>query len=212
MIQVKLRTTRGTLQSKDGKDIGAEVLIHKKRFLIGRSKECNLCCPSDVIANHHCAILLEDGRAWLENLDIENGTFLNDNNVQKRRLLINGDRLRLGRLEFEIEIDEVVIADEAKSAQAAEAEELGTNISNWLEAQDEEEFQKRRNNPEARRMELARAEEEEEVSMTDVYFELTSDDKTDETRKRKAKPKRPQRYKTSEDAAAAGLRKLFEID
>jgi predicted component of type VI protein secretion system len=53
---------------------------------------------------HHCVILSEEGRAVLEDLGTPNGTYVNGKRVAGQRELHTGDKLRIGPLEFEVQI------------------------------------------------------------------------------------------------------------
>jgi pSer/pThr/pTyr-binding forkhead associated (FHA) protein len=87
-----------------GKQAGTEVRIRKPQYVIGRGEECHLRPQSHLVSRKHCAITVEDGKVVIEDFST-NGTFVNDERIEKRRELANGDRLKVGGLELEIRFD-----------------------------------------------------------------------------------------------------------
>ena len=97
-MQVKLRVI-------GGKNDGKELEIKVPEFLIGRGDGVNLRPKSDLISRHHCAVILEDGQAFIKDLESRNGTHLNGERISGKVKMQVGDRLRVGRLQFEVLID-----------------------------------------------------------------------------------------------------------
>lgn len=65
---------------------------------VGRATTADFVVEAALVSRFHCRLTLEaDGRLVLEDLSSTNGTFVNDERVE-RRVLETGDRLRLGRL------------------------------------------------------------------------------------------------------------------
>ncbi len=104
-MQISLKVLHGKLKSKDGVVAVQEVPITRSRFVIGTASDCHMRCPSSTLSPHHCEIGVRDGQVRLRDLDSEQGTFVNDQRVDAERLLQHGDRLRVGRLEFELFIE-----------------------------------------------------------------------------------------------------------
>lgn len=99
MIEVKLVVLTG-------KHSGKTIPISGRKFFIGRAEDCNLRTPSDLISRHHCAILVdrEKGVAAVRDFGSRNGTFVNGEPAQPQCKLRNGDRLKVGNLEFEFQM------------------------------------------------------------------------------------------------------------
>jgi hypothetical protein len=87
-----------------GKNKGFHVSVTGPRFLIGRAADCQLRPGSDQIAEHHCAIITAEGLAKVQDLGSPAGTFVNGQRVAERCELKTGDRLRIGPLEFEVQL------------------------------------------------------------------------------------------------------------
>ena len=131
-----------------GKQAGKEIPAAGPRFLIGRAEECQLRPRSDRVSRRHCEIFLEKGLAAIRDFGSKNGTFVNDERLQVARELKNGDHLKIGPLEFEVQLSVSVSGKRkpkvhnvqeaaARTVESAPGEEL--DVSNWLEDDDEEE-------------------------------------------------------------------------
>lgn len=138
---------------------GTEIPLKKDKFLIGRSKECNLRASSEAISRRHCAITRGEGTWLVRDLGSRNGTHLNDVRIDKEVPLKAGDELRIGPLKFRVaplgaeaktpipipplapraeaqQRKQPPVKDAAEAAQRAAAKTAGDasedDISNWL--------------------------------------------------------------------------------
>lgn len=145
-MNVKLKVVQGKLKGKDGENAGLEVAISKSRFVIGTATDCNMRCPSSTISPHHCEITVRDGKVRLRDLDSESGTYVNDERIGSERLIQAGDRLRVGRLEFEALIE--------LPAPSKKADAVDDYVSDMLAQADEEERATRMATPELRQFHL----------------------------------------------------------
>jgi pSer/pThr/pTyr-binding forkhead associated (FHA) protein len=131
-----------------GKQAGTEIPVAGPKFLIGRGEECRLRPQSNLVSRKHCAILVEDGLAAIEDFGSTNGTHVNGQRIKQRRELKNGDRIKIGVLEFDVQLA-VSVAGKKKPkvhnvqeaaartvASAAAGDDL--DISSWLKDDDEE--------------------------------------------------------------------------
>lgn len=87
-----------------GKSAGREISVPGPQFLIGRDEECQLRPGSNLVSRRHCAIVTEEGRAVVRDFGSRNGTFVNDEPVRNERELKTGDHLKVGPLEFEVQL------------------------------------------------------------------------------------------------------------
>ncbi|MGL4595394.1 MAG: FHA domain-containing protein [Thermoguttaceae bacterium] len=83
-----------------GSKAGQIIQITGPKFLIGRADDCHLKPRSEHISRYHCAIIFEDEYIAVRDLGSKNGIFLNDVRVSMEQELKNGDKLRVGPLEF----------------------------------------------------------------------------------------------------------------
>ncbi len=87
-----------------GKRPGQEIPVRGPEYLIGRSDECHLRPGSPEVSRRHAAVLIQDGLVTIRDFNSSNGTFVNGEQVRGDRELKSGDRLRIGPLEFEVEL------------------------------------------------------------------------------------------------------------
>jgi pSer/pThr/pTyr-binding forkhead associated (FHA) protein len=67
---------------------------------IGRdASQCDIVVDNSTVSRQHARVRLEDGRFVLYDLASSNGTFVNDERVQKQPLL-DGDKVRFGDVDF----------------------------------------------------------------------------------------------------------------
>ena len=83
---------------------GKEIAIAGTQFVIGRDEDCNLRPASPAISKKHCAVYYKDGEPFVRDLGSTNGTFLNDQQVEGERALAEGDKVRVGPLDFTVKL------------------------------------------------------------------------------------------------------------
>ena len=88
----------------NGKNAGQVLNVAGPKFFIGRAEDCHLRPRSDTVSRHHCAILLDEGFVAVRDFGSKNGTFVNGERIRAEAELKNGDRLRVGHLEFEVQL------------------------------------------------------------------------------------------------------------
>ncbi|MFO1094497.1 MAG: FHA domain-containing protein, partial [Planctomycetaceae bacterium] len=92
---------------------GSTIPLPTGRFLIGREEDCHLRPNSELVSRHHCVFTHDEYTVRVRDLGSTNGTFVNGNRVRGTAVLNSGDRITVGKLEFE-----VVIGDETEQAAA----------------------------------------------------------------------------------------------
>lgn len=102
-MSVKLRVIHGALKKNDRFQV--VIPITKTPFAIGRASDCDMRCHSDAISRRHCEIRVAGFDVTIVDLNSRNGVHVNGELVQQSRRLSTGDRLAIGRLEFELIID-----------------------------------------------------------------------------------------------------------
>jgi pSer/pThr/pTyr-binding forkhead associated (FHA) protein len=80
------------------------VTLNKPRTVIGRQTDCELRVPVSEVSRQHCEIVIEDGFASIADLGSSNGTFVNGERVESRRLN-PGDVIAVGPLVLVVKID-----------------------------------------------------------------------------------------------------------
>src|SRR3954451_7331938 len=155
------------LKILQGSNTGKEVKIPTPKCLIGRGEDCHLRPNSDAISRHHCVIVTTENEVIVRDLKSRNGTFVNEERVAEEAVLLNGDILRVGPLQFEMMVEQSVakpkrtkVAD-IKEAVARTAEGSSVNstsdlddVTSWLEEADSHEKSRRTTDPETRQFRL----------------------------------------------------------
>ena len=86
----------------NGKQKGKEIPVAAPKFLIGRGEGCQLRPQNSLVSRKHCAILTEGNSAAVEDLGSTNGTFVNDERIHGRHELKDGDTIKVGVLDVEV--------------------------------------------------------------------------------------------------------------
>lgn len=159
-MQVRLKVTQGS-------KAGSEIKIPAPKCLIGRSDECHLRPQSEAISRRHCVIITTESEVAVRDLGSRNGTFVNDERIAEEAVLLQGDILRVGPLEFEVQLEQTVskqkrpkandiasvAARSAEGSSIAKSSELGS-VGDWLNEADDELREKRFADPETRQFRL----------------------------------------------------------
>jgi pSer/pThr/pTyr-binding forkhead associated (FHA) protein len=88
-----------------GKTERLRIPIDRLPFLIGRDPVCHLRPTSLFISQHHCVIWTRGDQLLVRDLGSTNGTYLNDQAVTGEQQALNGDRLKVGPLLFDVSIE-----------------------------------------------------------------------------------------------------------
>lgn len=141
-LNMKLKVLAGAKE-------GTLVPLKRSKFLIGRASECTLRAGSDAISRRHCVILTTDEGVAVRDLGSRNGTLVNGVKISKETPLRDGDRVRIGPLEFEVVAEASAAKGEKKPKVKSVAEAVDRaasqshgdvaedDISNWLLAPNE---------------------------------------------------------------------------
>ena len=207
-MKVKLKVLHGS-------NAGREVKVPVAEFVIGRKEGCHLRPRSDLISRKHCVIEISESVVKVRDLKSRNGTFVNGERLEGEIELTLGDRLKVGKIEFEVLIDhglggnkKPVVKDVkeavARVAQKKPGEKPESDISSWLEEADEIDREQRMTDPDTRQYKLGETErvtmdrpltkeEQEELEAPEVPSADTISggdaDTTDDTKIEKKKKK-----------------------
>jgi pSer/pThr/pTyr-binding forkhead associated (FHA) protein len=88
---------------REGAAPGA-VALTRFPCVVGRHSACDRRINHPHISRRHCAFSWRDGRVWMQDLGLRNGTRLNGVPLTGPRPLEDGDRLRLADLTFEVRL------------------------------------------------------------------------------------------------------------
>jgi len=71
--------------------------VQKGQLVIGRSPHAELRLDDDGISRNHARIRSETNRAWIEDMESRNGTFVNGERITASVELKDGDKVQVGR-------------------------------------------------------------------------------------------------------------------
>jgi pSer/pThr/pTyr-binding forkhead associated (FHA) protein len=91
-----------------GRPQGKALLFPRGEFVFGRGVECHIRSNSDWVSRQHCLLRVGDDGVHLRDLGSRNGTLVNGARVQGERRLQSGDKLQVGALVFQLEVDDGV--------------------------------------------------------------------------------------------------------
>ncbi len=213
-MKVRLKILHGTLQDTHGHRAGAEVKVRGPQFVIGSAADCSMCCRSDSVRPHHCEVRLDKDGAFLRPLSDKAETFINGRRVEEEQALQAGDQLRIGRLDFEVLIEQTTPIAAPAPKPEPESDVAGEEISDLLARADERERTIRQEHPELRVLHLESGEKDpdEKASKEAAAEETTSPKKTGKKKPGKLPTRPPKDEITggdSTEAAQQALRKLF---
>jgi pSer/pThr/pTyr-binding forkhead associated (FHA) protein len=83
-------------------------------LIIGRNPDCDLVLQSGTVSGKHARLSLKDSVALLEDLGSTNGTFVNDQRIERAELK-NGDRVRFDVVEFDVVMQRAGAATQVRS-------------------------------------------------------------------------------------------------
>ena len=131
-----------TLKLLSGRNAGKEIPVSANKFLIGRADDCHLRPHSDLVSRHHCVLMVEEGFCAIRDFGSRNGTYVNEERIVGQKELHNGDKVKVGVLEFEVELSSRVggkrkpkvkdIKDVAQRTAASQGGDNDDDISDWL--------------------------------------------------------------------------------
>jgi len=213
------------LKILQGSNTGKELKIPTPKCLIGRGEDCHLRPQSDAISRHHCVVVTSENEVIVRDLKSRNGTFVNEEQVSDEAVLLNGDVLRVGPLQFELIIEQSVskakrpkvtdikeaVARTAEGNHAASTSDLD-DVTSWLEEADSHEKSRRTTDPETRQFRLddTAPDEVAAAAKTGDTKTVVAEAKRPDKKTPGKLPPRPTTNKAdSREAAADMLKKFF---
>jgi len=88
-----------------GKMQGKVIPITLPEFVIGRDPECHLRPASPLISKRHCAFIVTEHKATVKDFGSTNGTVVNDVPLKGEREITNNDVIKVGPIEFRVELE-----------------------------------------------------------------------------------------------------------
>jgi pSer/pThr/pTyr-binding forkhead associated (FHA) protein len=213
-----------------GSNKGKEIKIPAPKCVIGRGDDCYLRPQSDAISRRHCEIVTSETEVLVRDLGSRNGTLVNGTRITEETVLLNGDVLMVGPLEFELVIEHTAAklkrpqvkdikeaAERTVTASSSSTHDLG-DVTQWLDEADQAAKYRKVADPETRQFRID--DTATGLSSDESAIASTGDTKAEEPEtplnkrpEKKAPGKLPPRpavqAKDSREAAADMLKKLF---
>lgn len=82
-----------------------ELRFQKTEIILGREPGCTLPVLHETVSARHARFSYYQNQWWLEDLNSTNGTFLNDEKLTTRTVIVSGDEIRCGQVSYRIEIE-----------------------------------------------------------------------------------------------------------
>jgi len=212
-----------------GSNAGKEIPVPAPKCVIGRGEDCELRTQVDAVSRKHCEIETRENEVIIRDLQSRNGTFVNGDRLNGESVLLAGDVLRVGPVEFEALIEQSqgkakrpkvtdikeAVARTAGGNLVPATAELG-DVGDWLDEADTQEKHRRGTAPETRQFRM------DETTLTAGGPEAAN--ATVETKALPPEPKKPEKKKqppgklpprpttqteNSRTAAADMLKKFF---
>jgi C4-dicarboxylate-specific signal transduction histidine kinase len=74
-------------------------------LMMGRSRKCQVLLDDGLVSRCHSLFEIKDGKLYVSDLGSRNGTFVNQNKIEDVHPVEHGDIVRIGRLEFQVIIE-----------------------------------------------------------------------------------------------------------
>jgi len=128
------------LIAANGEYAGRAIRLEGPRFFIGRAEDCHFRPQAESISRHHCVVLVEKGFVAVRDMGSKASTFVNGERVRGEYELKDGDRIRVGELEFDLRVNggdggedsEVSDRQEASPPSADSASRDNLDLNSWL--------------------------------------------------------------------------------
>lgn len=87
-----------------GKQKGKAIPLKIGKFMVGRGEDCHLRPNNELVSRHHCVFTVDEFVVRLRDLGSTNGTFVNGERIRGQVILNHGDKVAVGKLEFEVSL------------------------------------------------------------------------------------------------------------
>jgi len=78
--------------------------IKQAEVIVGRDPNNKIYIPDETISAQHCRIYFSDQQWWINDLNSTNGTYLNDEIIDRPCVVTDGDMIMFGQVKFSIQI------------------------------------------------------------------------------------------------------------
>src|SRR5689334_16328915 len=79
---------------------GRDIPLESGEYTIGRAEGSDILVDDPLVSRRHARLLVNDTTALLEDLQSENGVYVNEQRIRRSVRLVDGDRFLVGTQEF----------------------------------------------------------------------------------------------------------------
>ena len=118
------------LQVVSGSTEGKQYPLTAERIVLGRHPNCQVVLDNGVVSRHHAQILESHGTFYVEDLRSRNGTYVNEQRIEGRAELEDGDEIRLCDVVLQFILypstsQPVMVHDEGSPRATIDVDDLG---------------------------------------------------------------------------------------
>jgi pSer/pThr/pTyr-binding forkhead associated (FHA) protein len=78
--------------------------IKQAEVIVGRDPNNKIYISDETVSAQHCRIYISDQQWWINDLNSTNGTYLNDEIIDRPCVLTDGDMIMFGQVKFSIQV------------------------------------------------------------------------------------------------------------
>lgn len=82
-----------------------ELRFQKTEIFLGRDPSCTIPLQHETVSARHARFSYYQNQWWVEDLNSTNGTFLNEERLITRTVIVSGDEVRCGQVTYRIDIE-----------------------------------------------------------------------------------------------------------
>jgi hypothetical protein len=100
--------------------------LNDGQFVIGRGADCQLALDDALVSRRHAMLTVEGEAVYVEDMGSRNGVKLNGERIEERRLVSDGDRIRIGSQDMTIlKVQRIQATTLAQPAPTLKADAFG---------------------------------------------------------------------------------------
>ncbi len=116
------------LRVASGKQKGKAIPLKIGKFMVGRGEDCHLRPNNELVSRHHCVFTVDEFVVRLRDLGSTNGTFVNDERIRGQVILNHGDKVAVGKLEFEVSLKGALVTAPVPVGTVIDSDSSGGDI------------------------------------------------------------------------------------
>ena len=83
-----------------------EHIFQQPKITLGRAPGCDCILDNSTVSTKHAQLSYHHSQWWVEDLSSRNGTYLNQTRIEVPTVIIDGDEIRCGEVEFTFRVEQ----------------------------------------------------------------------------------------------------------